>query len=233
LELLAPVSDALGGAPHWAAVAALAWGLMSIWLSPCHLAGIPLVVGYLSGGRPRSWARLQVVLAFALGALKGIVPLAGVSLALGRMAGDLGGIAIYLVAAGCIVAGLYLLDLITLPGGWNLPTPERRGAGTGFLIGAVFGFALGPCAFAWIAPVLGAAWLTAADDFGLALTLVVLFAAGHTLAVLIAALSLEAVQRWLDALGRRRGARYGRAASGALLLLAGGWLLATALSASG
>jgi cytochrome c biogenesis protein CcdA len=81
--------------------------------------------------------------------------------------------------------------------------------------------------------VLGAAWLTTADNFGLALTLVVLFAAGHTLAVLIAALSLGTVQRWLDALGRRRVARYGRAASGALLLLAGGWLLATALAAPG
>jgi cytochrome c biogenesis protein CcdA len=65
---------------------------------------------------------------------------ASLSLALGRLAGDLGGVAIYLVAAGCIVAGLYLLDVITLPGGWNLPTSERRGAGTAFLIGAIFGF---------------------------------------------------------------------------------------------
>lgn len=161
------------------------------------------------------------------------MPLAGLSLGLGRLAGDLGGGATYLVAAACIVAGLYLLDVINLPGGWTIPSPKRRGAGTGFLIGAVFGFALGPCAFAWIAPVLGTAWLTAADDFGLALTLVALFAAGHTLAVLIAALSLEAVQRWLDALGQHRGARYGRAASGTLLLLAGGWLLASALFAPG
>jgi cytochrome c-type biogenesis protein len=233
MDLLAPVSDALGAAPAWAAVAALAWGLMSIWLSPCHLAGIALVVGYLAGGAGYSWVRLRIVLAFALGALAGIVPLAGLSLGLGRLAGDLGGGAVYLVAAGCIVAGLYLLDVVALPGGWGLPTPERRGQGTAFLLGGAFGFALGPCAFAWIAPVLGAAWLTAADDFGLGLLLVALFAAGHCLAVLLAALSLDAVQRWLDALGRRRGARYGRAASGGLLLVAGGWLLATALFAPG
>lgn len=231
MDLLATVSDALGAAPHLAAAAALIWGLMSIWLSPCHLAGIPLVVGYLAGGNGGSWLRLRVVLAFALGALVGLVPLAGVSLALGRLAGDLGGGAVYLVAAGCIVAGLYLLDVIALPGGWGLPAPERRGAGTAFLLGGLFGFALGPCAFAWIVPVLGAAWLTATDDFALALTLVALFAAGHCLAVVLATLSLDAVQRWLDALGRHNGVRYGRAASGGLLLVAGGWLLASAVFA--
>ena len=35
-------------APLFALPAVLAWGLATIWLSPCHLAGVPLVVGWLA-----------------------------------------------------------------------------------------------------------------------------------------------------------------------------------------
>lgn len=48
MTALAVIADALGGAPLVALPAVLAWGLASIWLSPCHLAGVPLVVGWLA-----------------------------------------------------------------------------------------------------------------------------------------------------------------------------------------
>lgn len=226
MELLAPVSEALSAAPVLAGAAAFVWGLLSIWLSPCHLAGIPLVVGYLAVGTAEAAQRQAIVLAFALGALAGLVPLAAVTLGMGRLAGDLGGWGTYLAAAACIAGGLYLLGALPLPAGRGLSTPARRGPGMAFLLGAAFGFALGPCAFAWIAPVLGAAWLAAARDLLPAVLLLVLFAAGHCVAVLVAATSLERVQRWLDALGRNRGLQYGRAACGGLLLVGGGYLLA-------
>jgi cytochrome c-type biogenesis protein len=226
MELLAPLSDALGAAPWLAGTAAFVWGLLSIWLSPCHLAGIPLVVGYLAVGNAETARRWAIIVAFALGALGGLVPLAAVTLGMGRLVGDLGGWGSYLAAAACIAGGLYLLGALPLPAGRGLPTPVRRGPGMAFLLGAAFGFALGPCAFAWIAPVLGAAWLAAARDLLPAVLLLILFATGHCLAVLLAATSLERVQRWLDALGRNRGLQYGRAACGGLLLVGGGYLLA-------
>jgi hypothetical protein len=45
MELVATLSQALSGAAVVAVLAAFAWGFASIWLSPCHLAGVPLVVG--------------------------------------------------------------------------------------------------------------------------------------------------------------------------------------------
>ena len=46
-ELFASLSQAVEGAPALAMAAAFAWGVLSILLSPCHLASIPLVVGFI------------------------------------------------------------------------------------------------------------------------------------------------------------------------------------------
>ena len=48
-SLFASLSSALQGGLWIAVTAALAWGLLSILLSPCHLASIPLIVGFISG----------------------------------------------------------------------------------------------------------------------------------------------------------------------------------------
>lgn len=229
MDLLAPISQALTHAPGWAGAAAFGWGVLSIWLSPCHLAGIPLIVAYLASDSKDRVRRTKIVLAFAVGALIGLIPLAAVTLLLGRLAGDVGGWGVYLVAAACIASGLYLFDVLPLPD-WSgeLPTPQRRGPGIAFLLGAAFGFALGPCAFAWIAPVLGAAWLGVADGLLTPALLLALFAAGHCAGVWLAADSLDRVQRWLDRFERESGLRYGRFACGGLLLVGGGYLLAAA-----
>lgn len=229
MELLATLSHALNATPLLAGAAAFVWGLMSIWFSPCHLAGIPLVVAYIANESAPSRKPTGVILGFALGTLAGLLPLAAITLAMGRVLGDLGGWGAYLVAAVCIVTGLYLLGVLPLPDwGRRLPTPERRGPGVAFLLGAAFGFALGPCAFAWIAPVLAAAWLATTDGLLTPVLLLALFATGHCAGVWLAADSLERVQRWLDRFERQPGLRYGRFACGGLLLMGGGYLLAAA-----
>lgn len=125
MELLAPISQALTHAPGWAGAAAFVWGVLSIWLSPCHLAGIPLIVAYLAGDSTERVRRTKIVLAFALGALIGLIPLAAVTLLLGRLAGDVGGWGVYLVAAACIASGLYLFDALPLPD-WSRGCRRRR-----------------------------------------------------------------------------------------------------------
>ena len=230
MELLTPLSDALSGTAWIAALASLGWGFASIWMSPCHLAGIPLVVGYLSAtpGAPVHHDRIKVILAFALGTLLSLLPLGAVTLLLGRVAGDLGISSNYLVALLCLAAGLYLLDWLPLPSGRGLPQPRSRGAWTALVLGLVFGLALGPCAFAWIAPLLGVAWMQAAEGLALPVLLLALFGIGHCAGVLLAASSLDRVQRWLDTLGKGGGFAYGRSICGALLLVGAGILIAGA-----
>lgn len=245
MDLVPLLSEALAGAAPIAVLAAFAWGLASIWLSPCHLAGVPLVVGYLAGGPALERRPAAIILAFALGVLVSLVPLGAATLLAGRVAGDLGISANYPVAALCALAGLYLLDRLPLERVWNR-TAGRLGArhgGTGvgdwvrthtrgplaaLLLGLGFGLALGPCAFAWIAPVLGLAWMETPRGLAFPILLLLLFALGHCAGVLLAAGSLHRVQRWLDRLSSGRGFAAGRALCGGLLLAAALYLLASA-----
>ncbi len=47
-ELFSKLSHAVEGAPLVALGASFVWGILSIVLSPCHLASIPLSVGFIS-----------------------------------------------------------------------------------------------------------------------------------------------------------------------------------------
>jgi hypothetical protein len=62
--------------------------------------------------------------------------------------------------------------------GRGLPRPTSRGPGTALGLGLVFGLALGPCAFAWIALLLGVSGMQAAEGLTLPALLLLLFALG-------------------------------------------------------
>lgn len=79
--------------------------------------------------------------------------------------------------------------------------------------------------FAWTAPLLGVAWMQAAQGLVLPALLLALFGVGHCAGVLLAAGSLDRVQRWLDGFG---GFARGRSICGGLLLLGAGALVAGA-----
>src|SRR3990172_7169722 len=94
------LTDAMAGAPVVALAAAFAWGVLSILLSPCPLASIPLIVGFLQGGgavTPRRAAGLSTL--FALGILLSIAVIGLITAAAGRLLGDVGPWGIYVVAA--------------------------------------------------------------------------------------------------------------------------------------
>ena len=71
------------------------------------------------------------------------------------MLGDIGRWSNYLVAGIFVLVGLYLLGIIKLelPGAANAKT-RGKGAWAGFVLGLLFGLALGPCTFAYMAPIL-------------------------------------------------------------------------------
>lgn len=224
-EWLSTFSDALSG-PLWpASLAAIAWGFISIWLSPCHLAGIPLAVGYIAGTGPTQTSRTTLISAFAVGSLLSLVPLGIITIALGRLAGDLGLSSNLLVGGICLFSGLYLLDWLPSWPELKLPQPNSRKATAALVLGMLFGLALGPCAFAWIAPVLGVAWMQAANGLTAPILLLSGFALGHCLGIVLAATSLASVQTWLDAYGKYRGLAFGKAGCGVLLLMAAAYLL--------
>jgi cytochrome c-type biogenesis protein len=229
-QIFITLTEAMSGAPAIALLAALAWGVVSIVLSPCHLASIPLIVGYLQGGGPITTRRAGgLSTLFALGILASIAVVGVITAAMGRMLGDLGGWANYAVAAVFGLFGLYLLDLLPWPENWRLrPRQARRGLLGALLFGLTFGLALGPCTFGFMAPVLGVTFGLADAAPVFAFSVLALFGIGHCAVIGLAGVSSTWVQRWLDWQNDRPGATWLRRGCGLLVLAAGGWLLVTA-----
>ncbi len=224
------LTDAMNGAPLVALVAAFTWGVLSIVLSPCHLASIPLIVGYLQGGgavTPRRAAGLSIL--FALGILGSIALIGALTAAAGRMLGDLGSWGNYAVAAVFFIFGLHLLDILPIPDGWRpAPSQPRRGALGALLFGLVFGVALGPCTFGFMAPVLGVTFGMANTAPIFAFGVLALFGLGHCAVIGLAGFSSTWVQRWLSWQDNTPGAKWLRRACGALVMLGGGYMVMTA-----
>ena len=225
---LGSLTQALEGSPFLALGAALLWGILSVLLSPCHLASIPLLVGYIAGQQvERTGQAFRWSLLFALGIFLVIGLVGGITAALGRIAGDLGGWANYLVAAVFFLMGLALLDVIPLPALGRLQV-RRRGALGAFLLGLVFGLALGPCTFAFMAPVLGIVFRLGADAPYYAAALLLIFALGHCAVIVVAGTSVQFVRRVLHWNESSRAIRVFRATCGVLVLAGGLYLIFTA-----
>ncbi len=225
--LFITLTDAMSGAPLIALLAAFAWGVLSIVLSPCHLASIPLIIGFLQGGgtvTPRRAAGLSTL--FALGILGSIALIGATTAAAGRMLGDLGPWGNYAVAAVFFVFGLHLLGLLPIPDGWR-PAPNQPGRGAlgALLFGLVFGVALGPCTFGFMAPVLGVTFGLAKAAPVFAFGVLALFGLGHCAVIGLAGVSSTWVQRWLNWQNDTPGARWLRRGCGLLVCGAGAYLL--------
>jgi cytochrome c-type biogenesis protein len=223
------LTNAMSGGPLIALIAALGWGVASLLLSPCHLASIPLIVGFI-GDRGRTAPRqaLTLALLFALGILGAIAAVGGATAVAGRMLGDLGPWSNYAVAAVLALVGLHLLGGLPLTFGRGPTLPRYRGKLAALLLGLVFGLALGPCTFAYLAPVLGVVFGVARSNPGYALALLLAYGIGHCLIIVLAGVSTGQVQRVLDWHESSPGAGWLKRVCGVLVLLAGGWLVHTA-----
>lgn len=229
-RLFTTLTKAVEGSAWIALLASFIWGILSILLSPCHLASIPLIVGFIEKQGRTSVARaFGISTLFSVGILLTIGCIGFITAALGRMAGDVGAIGNYFVAAIFLAVGLYLTGTIsiTLPGASNI-NMSRRGMLAAFLLGLVFGIALGPCTFAYMAPVLGIVFKVGADNMLYAASLLLVYGLGHCSVIVLAGGSAEYVQKYLNWSGESRGTDIIKKVCGVLVLLGGFWLLWTA-----
>ena len=105
-EIFTVLTRAIEGAPAVALAAAFVWGILSVLLSPCHLASIPLIVGFISRqGKMATRRALAISTLFAVGILITIGAVGAVTAAVGRVMGDLGSYGDYFVAIVFFVVG--------------------------------------------------------------------------------------------------------------------------------
>ncbi|MDD5092155.1 MAG: cytochrome c biogenesis protein CcdA [Candidatus Wallbacteria bacterium] len=227
-QLFITMTQALYGSHSLALSASFVWGVLSVLLSPCHLSSIPLIIGFISGqGRSSTGKAFRMSLVFSLGILVSIAVIGAVTAGLGRMAGDMGRWGNYAVACVFFVVGLYLLGW--LPWLTRLSGAAPRVLGTGmsgaFLLGLIFGVALGPCTFAYMAPVLGLVFQYGSTNPLYAFGLIFLYGLGHCGVIAAAGSSAGMVQKYIDFGEKSRALDIFKKICGVLVLAGGVWLI--------
>ena len=229
-ELFTTLTRAVEGSALVAIAASLVWGVLSILLSPCHLASIPLIVGFIdSQGRTSTRRAFFISSLFAIGILVTIGLIGALTAAAGRMMGDVGRYGNYFVAGIFFLVGLHLFDVIPMP--WSGPGQvgmKRKGALAAFVLGLIFGIALGPCTFAYMAPMLGVTFKLAATNLSYGIFLLLMYGVGHCSVIVFAGTFTEVVQRYLNWNEASQGTTWLKRVCGLLVILGGLWMVYTA-----
>lgn len=228
LAIFEKLSAALYASPGIALIAAFLWGILSVLLSPCHLASIPLIIGFLDNQQDLSTRKAFKLSAFfTMGILLMMALIGLITGLLGRMLGNLGGWVEPFVGVVFIIIAFFIADIIPMPsiisGGMN----SKRGKGiwAALSLGFLLGIALGPCSFAFMAPILAIVFSAAGTKLLFALCLVLAYIIGHCLVIIAAGTFAGAVQNYLNWTSKSRGTKIIRIICGVLIFIAGIYLI--------
>lgn len=228
VELFTSLSGALTQSPEIAIGAAFIWGVLSVVLSPCHITCIPLIVGFIDGqGNITTKRAFGLSSLFGFGILITIGVVGLITGLMGRMVGDIGGYGSYFVAIIFFAIGLNLMGVLPLPfmeGGAN-PNYQKKGFLAAFILGLLFGIALGPCTFAYMATMLGVVFSIASTQIVFALALLLAYGVGHCMVLVIAGTFTEVVEHYLHWSEISQGAVILKKVCGILVMLGGVYLI--------
>ena len=227
LTLMDQMMALLSGNVVYACAGAFLWGLASVVLSPCHLSSIPLVMAFVgkeSKGEQKRAALLSIV--FTIGIFVTMALLGLLTAALGRLWGDVGSWTNLLGAGIFILLGLFLLNVFSLPQmSINQDRFKNGGLWAAFALGILFGTVLGPCAFAFLMPVLGLVIVKAGSDPFLAGGLILSYAVGHGIVIVLAGTFSAGVMSFVQSPRFAPLLRWIRKGLGLLALGIGVWFL--------
>ena len=181
--------------------ASLVWGVLSVFLSPCHIVSIPLIIGYVNNrDKPELKGGFILSLLFGLGILSMLILMGIITGFLGRILGDVGTpvmIAVYMFLLAC---GIWLLDLPSMRH-FNFSlfqqSPRMMEMGA-FSLGFLYGLALGPCSFAFLAPMIGIVFTRSMTQFWFGVVLLFFYGIGHTGAIVIAGTAGSRIGKLLE-----------------------------------
>ncbi|MFA6186092.1 MAG: cytochrome c biogenesis protein CcdA [Phycisphaerae bacterium] len=229
-QLFENLTHAVEGAAAVALAASFIWGILSILLSPCHLASIPLIVGFIDEqGKISTRRAFWISTLFAVGILITIGIIGVITAAVGRMLGDIGKWGNYFVAAIFFLVGLHLLDVIPMPfSGKGQVGMKRKGLFAAFILGLIFGIAIGPCTFAYMAPMLAVTFKVASTNIAYGILLLVAYGIGHCSVIVLAGTFTEFIEHYLNWNEKSKGAVILKKICGILVLVAGLYMIYTA-----
>ena len=219
---LVTINQWIGSGVALAALGCFLWGMVSVLLSPCHLASIPLIVAYVGGQEraidPKQAAVFSVL--FATGLFITIALIGFICALLGRMLGDVGNYWQILIGAVLIWVALGMLGVEKCSmSGSLLYRLNLKGFVGAFVLGLAYGVLSGSCTFGFIAPIL--AIITVQGKIATGVLLIVLFAVGHCLPIAIAGSSVAAVRKLMENSAWQGAGTWFRKGAGVLIGLLG------------
>lgn len=228
MQIFIQLSNALSSNPFVALLASFLWGMLSVLLSPCHLASIPLIIGYLDGQKDLSTRKaLKLSTFFTLGILGMMAIIGLVTGLLGKLLGDVGSWTEPVMGVIFMIMAFFIADILQMPsflrGGPG--TKTKKGIWGAISLGFLLGIALGPCSFAFMAPILGIVFTSAGSQFVFALSLVLAYIIGHCLVIILAGTFAGSVQSYLKWSSNSRGTKIVRIVCGVLVFIAGLYLI--------
>ncbi|EKD37434.1 MAG: hypothetical protein ACD_75C01131G0003 [uncultured bacterium] len=204
------------------AVGCFLWGMVSVLFSPCHLASIPLIIGYVGGQNHLVEGRKATLYAvvFTTGLFITIAAIGLICTQLGRMLGDVG--PYWTIAVGLLLLWV-ALDMLgvakcSLTGGL-MAKLTIKGLSGALILGLAYGVLSGSCTFGFIAPIL--AIIAVQDKLLTGIIFIGVFAIGHCIPIAVAGSSTAMVKRLLANTAWQEGGRIFRRIAGMLIGLLG------------
>lgn len=217
-EFLLLIHQWMSGGLLLGAAGCFVWGMVSVLFSPCHLASIPLIVGYV-GGQDKvvegKQATMYAVL-FSTGLFITIAAVGVICSLLGRMLGDVGPYWTILVGLILMWVALDMLGVSKCSMSSGLMARLKvKGMLGAFVLGLAYGVLSGSCTFGFIAPIL--AIITVQEKILTGVVFIVLFGVGHCLPIAVAGGSTALVKRFLANSAWQRGGTLFRRVAGVLI----------------
>jgi cytochrome c-type biogenesis protein len=216
------VNEWMTGGILIAAAGAFLWGMVSVLFSPCHLASIPLIVAYVGGQQTAVQPRKAgwYAGAFTLGLFITIATVGIVCALLGRMLGDVGTWWQLVVGGVLIWVALDMLGVQACSmSGALLYRLKLRGIHGAFGLGLAYGILSGSCTFGFIAPIL--AIVTVQQKIVAGSVMMLLFALGHCLPIVVAGSSTALVRKITESSAWQGAGLWFRRGAGVMIALLG------------
>ena len=205
--------------PSWHTAPAYLGGVIAT-ASPCILASIPLVIGFVGGyaGGNKKQAFFYS-LTFVVGLAMVMSVLGAVAALMGTMFGEVGTYWYFVVAVILMVMGLQLSGMINLKLGGNAQRflPQRTGLIGALILGALFGLVLSPCACPVLAVILTLAAVKGEVAYGS--TLLFAYALGQGTLIILAGTFTGVIESFLQSKGAKFGTMMQQVAGGLIFFI--------------
>jgi cytochrome c-type biogenesis protein len=169
---------------------------------------------------------------FAVGILVTLGALGVIAGLLGTLAGNVGVVPRLIVSLLLVVSGLWLMDVPPFSrfSIGAMQGTKGRGAIGALVLGLAFGVVLGPCSFAFLAPMVGIAFTAGSASLMFGASLMAVYALGHCGAIVMAGTLGDRLRFLLENKGWGTTATWVKRACGLAVVAAG---IIQALRASG